>query len=187
MRKISTASAQQRSLAVNEIPSGEQSFLQWLRDQASLLDLSFALAYMEDGIIWGWFDGSWHWSGEVFANVSPSFRLLTLQQVRLFGPQAELLVWRTVDQLCARVIKDGVGDPIESFDESYLLWGKPVSASVEGFTLMKERAQGLRHTPPAAIAKTGQLQVRHYLHTDEDGCLLVVSSRLVVDGVTRRP
>jgi CRISPR-associated protein (TIGR03984 family) len=117
-------------------------------------------------------------------------RALTLQQARLVGPAAELLLWRTEGGWQARLVTDDVGDEVECFDEWQILWGTRCEGSRDGFTLVADGAQGLRHAPPVRVdvrlfdpgenRRPLRLQVRHYLETDtESGLLRVTLSRLV--------
>jgi CRISPR-associated protein (TIGR03984 family) len=126
-------------------------------------------------------------------------RLNTLQQVRLFGPQAEVLLWRDGDEKGkarwrARLISE---EEVESaawsddFDESQMVWGTDVVLSLPPnppphFTLMSDGAQGLRHAVPLQVAgefdersRPLRLIVRNYLEEDETGFVRVAASRLV--------
>jgi len=67
----------------------------WLSQQGMKYGLATLLAHADDGIIWGTLrDGRLCLSGDYFPNVSPPFRTITLRECRLFGPDAELHVWR---------------------------------------------------------------------------------------------
>lgn len=164
---------------VMDVPSTQAEWLDWLQQQAGLDGFKFALAHADDGVIWGRFEAGWQWSGDSFNQVSPLLRLITLQQLRLFGNQAELFLWQTHQGLTGRLLAEGSGEPYEYYDEARLLWGAR-QAEKNGFVLMNEGKQGLRHTPPLEIAQTGQLQTRHYLaYNNDDGCVKIVASRLM--------
>lgn len=180
-----------------DVPVEDAAFTQWIIDQARRYNLQYALVYADDGVIWGFFDnGRWSWSSDAFSNVSPPLRLLTLQQARLFGPTAEMLIWRESHQMRGRVLVEGAGDEGTFFDEAYLLWGyraRRHGQEQNGFRLMQEGAQdlrhappmqegthGLRHAPPIAIAEQGKLWLRNYVAFDDDGCAYVQKDRLVV-------
>jgi CRISPR-associated protein (TIGR03984 family) len=164
---------------VSDIPT-DTEFTEWLNRRAAQHNFSTALAFADDGVIWGRFDGVWKWSGDALA-VSPPFRLNTLQQIRLFGADAELFLWRADRNWQGRVIVEGAGEMRDYFDEAQLLWGTAEGASKDGFIELREGGQGLRHTPPAHIARARKLQTRSYLEDDNDGCVKIIASRLWVD------
>lgn len=152
------------------------TFDAWLAGQTNY---AFALAHANDGVIWGRFDNNqWMWSSGI-APASPQLRASALQQLRLFGASGELFLWRSGARFAGRTIEDGAGEGVECFDEAQLLWGKPHGDARSGFQLMREGAQGMLHAPPEAIAREGKLMTRNYIGYDEDGCALVIASRLV--------
>jgi len=153
-----------------------------LAEQARAHGLCWLLAHADDGVIWGEVraDGL-HLSGDVFPRISPPLRAVTLQQARLFGPDAELLVWRRDAGWQARLIQDGVGEGGEYYDEAHLLWGDRQEERQDGFVLLRQGQEGLRHAPPlsADAQLPARLQVRHYLAYDPDGQAYIAYSRLV--------
>lgn len=161
----------------------------WLIEQAPAHNLRWLLAHADDGVIWGEVQGDkLRLSSNAFPEVSPPLRGITLQQLRLFGENGELLLWRTDDGFTARLLLDGQGTKmVECFEEPYLLWGTHVEETKDGFSKLCQGAQGLRHTPPVHLRATddGKLEghvtlvVRHYLDYDEDGQAYVNTSRLV--------
>lgn len=146
--------------------------------------LRYALAHCDDGVVWGrrLDSGQWAWSSGVVA-ASPAIRLQTLQQARLFGPQAEVLIWRDGATWRARVIVEGEGSKAECLSESYLLWGRPQGDASNGFLPLLEAGHGFQHAPPAEIARAGRVAVRHYVDFDSNGCARIAASRLTVDDV----
>ena len=161
---------------------------EWLAAQAKEHGLTTLLAHADDGVIWGLMnDGQLTTSHDVFGDPpSPLLQTVTLQQARLFGKRAELLLWRGADGWRARLAEDAPDG--EHYDESQMLWGNQWEDARDGFTLVNEGRQGLRHAPPVGVAATEfsadhrplRLQVRHYLHTDPDtGLVRVALSRLV--------
>lgn len=175
MREIKSTRCQIAPIA--DLPT-ESEFAEWLNRQAAQYALTAALAFADDGVIWGRFDGAWKWSGESFP-VSPPLRWNTLQQIRLFGKDAEVFVWRANGKWAGRVIADGAGDKREYYDELQWLWGARDGEAKDGFALMRDGGQGLRHAPPVKIAIKGKLQTRNYLDYDEDGRVKIIASRLV--------
>lgn len=169
----------------------------WLTRQAVANGLTTLLAHADDGVIWGQLEsgGRLALSHDAFPDVSPPLRAITLQQARLFSEQAELLVWRDGDGgWRTRLLKDDGGPKHDAwcFDETHLQWGDHQEGEADGFTLVAEGQEGLRHAVPLPAAavpfdlpeKTSdrwhplRLGVRQYLDRDEDGTLVIVQGRL---------
>ena len=150
----------------------------WLEAAAEAGSYTYLLAHADDGVIWGRFDGgTLHLCGEAFPEVAVKLRVETLQQVRLFGENGELFVWRAGDGFEQRCVLDS--DYQESYTETYRLWGE-VERSKDGFSLMVEGKEGLRHAVPEKFDTGARvvLCVRHYIE-DSDDQAAVVNSRLV--------
>lgn len=167
----------------------------WLVKKASAHKLTTLLAHADDGVIWGRMVGEQlALSDDVFPEVSPPLRAITLQQARLFGKHAELLVWRDGDgQWRARLLDDtGTEQQGWCFNEPQLQWGDHEEGKKDGFTLVAEGQEGLRHAVPLPAAQIPfdspkkkddrwhplRLGVRHYLERDEDGTLIIAQGRL---------
>lgn len=169
----------------------------WLTSQAKEHELDALLAHADDGVIWGRIAGeTLVLSSSTFPHVSPPLRTLTLQQVRLFGQNAELLVWRDGDCVWqARLLDDRDEDRQGwCFNEEQLLWGDQIEDENLGFTLVTEGQEGLRHAVPLPIKDLDlevplneernrwryvRLGVRQYLERDEeDGAVTIVQGRL---------
>lgn len=151
-----------------------------LEQLAKSYNLRWLLAHADDGVIWGELraDGL-HLSCDVFPAVSPPLRAEPLQQVWLFGPKAEILLWKdTVWR--GRLIRDDVEGTDDIFNEAYLLWGTEVEARKDGFVLLREGKEGLRHAPPLPddAQPPVRLKVRHYVAYDPDGQAYIAYSRL---------
>ncbi|MCE7946714.1 MAG: TIGR03984 family CRISPR-associated protein [Chloroflexi bacterium CFX4] len=156
--------------------------VKWLQEQVgSAGNDALLLAHADDGVIWG----------KVVNNElipkPQELKTETLQQARLFNENAEYFVWRDSDgNFHARIIKDGMGEGCEYFDEDQILWGDHAEKSdSDGFTKMSDGAQGLVHHVPINVTKAKpdwrplRLTVRHYLKTDDNGFVYVAFSRLV--------
>ncbi len=101
-------------------PAAPEALVSWLEEQARALRTPWLLAHADDGVIWGRCDAgglitsrtALEEGGETDP-CSPPLRAVTLQEARLFGPTAELLLWRGEQGgWQARVIRDGAGgDP----------------------------------------------------------------------------
>ncbi len=191
----------------------------WLEEKAKDFKLDFLLAHLDDGVVWGknLGDASLAISREILTKMkpqdniqmqaayetAPELRLETLQQARLFGKEAELLLWRDGDnnfhaRLIADVTDAATATWLQCFDEPQLLWGTHgIPADVESdkelndqFTLIWEGSQGMHQIIPIKLdlvqsdskivkGKEPKLRVRHYLNKKEDGEARVVVSRLV--------
>jgi CRISPR-associated protein (TIGR03984 family) len=163
----------------------------WLEEQVEThasLNLQWLLAHADDGVIWGVVrDGALITFASV-PDVSPPLRLETLQQVRLFSSQGELMVWRDGDnfwnaRLLCEVQADEDAAWFEAFDEPQMLWGTH-GQHFGNFTLLRDGAQGLRHAVPQhlPLEENGKttpplLWVRHYLA--EEDFARVEASRLL--------
>lgn len=163
----------------------DQALLDWLQTQAQTHQLKYLLAHAEDGVIWGKFEqGQLITADRVFSQL-PALRLLTLQQCRIFGAKGEVLLWRTDRGWRSRFCSDPE-DPERIIEEKQLLWGTQ-GEEKDGFTLLADGRQGLRHAVPLTQIvfdkKTEQhpvrLKVHHYVDYDEDGVAYISASRLV--------
>lgn len=154
----------------------------WLFAQARQYGLGYLLAHADDGVIWGRIDAD-----ELhIAPTSPSLRANTLQQARLFSSTGELLLWRSDSGWRARHVSDVAGSADDVIDEDQVLWGDTVvEATPNGFTLVREGSQGMRHAVPIAVTAEQlrqhklRLRVRHYISNNEDGEARIALSRLV--------
>lgn len=171
--------------------SSDQELQNWLIDQATQYELKQLLGHADDGVIWGKFqDKELYTTHQVCdIDISPPLRPTTLQQVRIFGENAELLIWREDENWKTRLLVEGQsGEITEYYDEDQILWGNTYEETCDGFTLVCEGQQGLRHAPPIIIPRDCfgknhwplRLCVRHYLHTDDEtGILKITLSRLI--------
>ncbi|RMD60661.1 TIGR03984 family CRISPR-associated protein [Candidatus Parcubacteria bacterium] len=152
-----------------------------LEELARAHNLRWLLVHADDGVIWGELraDGL-HLSSDAFNNISPPLRAVTLQQARLFGAQAEILLWKENTTWHGRLIQDEASETEDAFDEMHLLWGTDVEDRQDGFALLREGRQGLRHAPPLPdnAQPPVRLRVRHYVAYDADGQAYIPYSRL---------
>lgn len=159
------------------VPEGACSGLQWL------------LAYCSDGLVWGRLSKSkWLLSSEEFHAVSPKIHSGNLQQLRMFGSESEVLIWRNEETFTGRVLRDNAvrEGTIQPKEEVYVLLGDRVKKAGEKFTLVADAA-GLHHAVPIAYSsdcfKNGRwplrLAVKHYFNQDEEsGVVRIAASRL---------
>ncbi|MDW8233850.1 MAG: CRISPR-associated protein Csx19 [Roseiflexaceae bacterium] len=157
----------------------------WLVARAQQYGLRYLLAHADDGVIWGRIDGNSLRTSHGIAPASPPLRASTLQQARLFSPAGELLVWRVDSGWRARLVSDADGNADDVIDEDQLLWGDTVEATSNGFTLLREGSQGMRHAVPVTVTPDQikrhelRLRVRHYITENDDGEARISLSRLV--------
>ena len=158
---------------------------QWFADQSQARGLTLFLAHHDDGVIWGKVKkGQLKLSGEVFAEVTVELRASTLQQARLFGPAGELLVWPGEQGAWyGRYLSDANITQDDILEENHRLWGEASDppGPKDGFTLMQDGIQGLRHAPPLKLARgeRATLKVRHFLKYDDQGQAYIALSQLV--------
>jgi len=166
-------------------------------------DLKWLLAHCDEGVVWGYLDaGQWRLATEAFPHVVPQLSEVGLQQLRLFGPRREILLWRCDDGFQGRELADlptplADDDPLHRDEEEFLVLGDHVlddrsagaSTVKSRFTLIGDR-RGARQTVPCTLTPDDfgddrqrrwplRLLVRHYFTCDDTGLVRVVASRLV--------
>lgn len=172
----------------------------WLQTKAKQYQLQYLLAHAEDGVIWGKFDKHGNLTTanppkdflprleELFPNYNlPILRSHTLQQCRIFGEKAEVMLWKVGQNWKARSIEDGYLSKDDYICEKQILWGtQPEEEHKKGFTLVSDGSQGLKHAVPlTGITFKGKdsrplrLQIRHYIDYDESGVARIYLSRMV--------
>ena len=169
----------------------------WLEKQPSVGDETWLLAYADDGVIWGRLkNGSLLLAGDkdIFAGQFPPLEYGTLQRLYLFGEDAEIHVWKDGGGLKAARTEGGPDAEGHSLEEALVLWGSSIAQAYKnGFTLMEDGAQGLRHAVPlevqqAHVARQAgdplkrplRLVVRRYLDYNPDtGEAYVRAARMV--------
>jgi len=141
----------------------------WLLLNSLPKDISFTflLSHHDDGVIWGRFEDSWKLSEKKLN--SPAFSPITLQQCRLFGPQAEFFLWRSGAGFKSRLLVEGTGKPYEVIEKQHILWGTESEPANGNFTLMREGQQGMLHLLPVPKAVPAvALKIRAYIDYDQD-------------------
>jgi CRISPR-associated protein (TIGR03984 family) len=162
---------------------------EWLKEQASKYNFKYLLSHAEDGVIWGKFqDGNLITADSAFSQFA-KLRLSTLQQCRIFGEHSEVMLWQTDEGFKARLVEDEHIQEKEYIPEYQILWGTHGDKQEsEGFTLLWDGKQGLKHAVPFTeieLEKDGKLknpvrlQVNHYIDYDDAGVARIYLSRLV--------
>lgn len=168
-----------------------KTLISWLEQNAKELHLKYLLAHAEDGVIWGHFqDDKLTIARSVFPEIPefPELRLLTLQQCRVFGETGEILIWQTDRGLNARLVEDNHLTAEQFLDEKQILLGTQ-GIEKNGFTLLSDGQQGLKHAVPLTGIKFDsdenkphrpvRLIVRHYIDYNDAGVARIFLSRLV--------
>ena len=160
----------------------------WLERTAEDNQLNYLLAHAEDGVIWGKFqDKNLLTADSVFLQFS-KLRCSTLQQCRIFGEKAEVMIWKSEGDFKARLIRDDNIKKCEYITEKPILYGTHGKKNEGGFTLLWDGSQGLKHAIPLTdieLEKDGKLKnpvsliVNHYIDYDDSGVAHIYLSRLV--------
>ena len=152
-----------------------------LRSEAK--NYHYLLAHTEGGVVWGRVnDGTL----TLAPGADAMFTAKTLQEARLFGDVGELHVWRVGDAAFrGRRLSEG-GENAEyaqAFDEQRILWGDHCEKDENGFSLLADGMQGLRHWAPVTGVRSDRrsvyLRVRSYVGVAANGALQVTDARLV--------
>jgi CRISPR-associated protein (TIGR03984 family) len=169
----------------------------WLKNNSTGCD--YLLAHTLQGVIWGrLISGTLTTSHDALRNYSPQLQPETLQQCFIFGAHTEVLLWQNDGGWCARTMTDEVLDEsLEAswaLDEEQMLWGTRSEQQNNGFTLVCDGMEGLRHAVPQEVPDTAfqsnqqrlggrlrplRLLVRHYIREDSYGVAYISHSRLV--------
>lgn len=175
------------------------SLYNWLQTKAKQYQLQYLIAHAEDGVIWGKFDQEGNVTTpnlpkDLFPQAEalfpkckfPVLRSHTLQQCRIFGEKAEVMLWKVGQNWKARSIEDRHLSKDDYICEKQILWGtQQEGQSKEDFTLVSDGSQGLKHAVPLTGSFKGKdsrplrLGVRHYIDYDESGVARIYLSRLV--------
>ncbi|NCJ07354.1 TIGR03984 family CRISPR-associated protein [Synechococcales cyanobacterium C] len=162
------------------------NFKDWLETQAKEHQLPYLLVHVDDGVIWGHFHKGYLCISNSVLKESPLLRIETLQQCRIFGKAGEIFLWKVGDSWKAGLVTNPDAEWIE---EKQLLIGNhwKIHAS-EGFTILWDGAQGLKHAVPFTqvefqenqkVSQSLRLVVHHYIEYDQDGLAHITLSRLV--------
>lgn len=163
----------------------------------SAAGVRWLLAYCHDGVVWGRRNsqGSWSLSTDAFPDISPRIAIENLVELRLFGPEAEILVWRVERGYRGRVLSDAEG-PLQGpefarpLDREALILGDRVLKSNGRFTLLGD-ASGRRHAIACEVdeedvrARRISLAIRDYLSVDDTTGTVRISASRLVDLVKR--
>ena len=156
----------------------------------------WVLVYLDYTIMWGY-----HRDGQLI--MSSSFDPAYIQELRMFGTDGEVYLWRVGTSYNVRLRKDkteipafkgfettdqkqgfgatSVGSEPKAMDEWQILWGTDAQVQPAHWTVVQE-SRGARFSVPHTIDKPQlplRLLVRHYLEYDSDGRCLISDMRMV--------
>lgn len=190
-------------------PNDIEAYVAWLLcepdavvpDSAS--GLKWALAHCDDGVTWGRRTGpdspGWCFGSQFFLEACPAIRRERLQELRIFGKDAEVLIWRAGVGLRGRVLRESdprvdrndPSNPLRPSDECRIIRGDPPDRdethiiSKSGFSQITDRA-GAEQVIPIEVSaqqlrkRSVRLCVTHYYeHDDESGSVRIAATRLV--------
>lgn len=160
------------------------------------VSFQWLLAHCRDGVTWGRpgeQGGAWLFSARAFPDLSPEISRENLLELRLFGPDREILLWRDETGFSARLIVDSdplETDPCRPAEEERVLLGDRFIEARDGFTRVgsasgREQAVPLK-CEPGDFADGHwplRLAIRHYFAADpQTGAALIAATRLVAVG-----
>jgi len=175
-----------------------RAYLSWaaegVGDGVNEMNVKWLLAHCHDGVTWGRLgdDHSWLSSSVPFPQVSPVISASNLLELRLFGPEREILIWRIDRELFSgRCLADqGAPDNTDLCrpdNQIRILLGNKYRDVQGGFThVCTER--GTQQAVPLECTKDDfsgdrsplRLKVRHYFQEEAaTGVIRVAASRLV--------
>ncbi len=171
-----------------------KEFLGWLlgeKEPSNLkAQLRWALLFCMDGVVWGRLEeGKWILSSMIFPEICLEPSAEKILEFRIFGPEAEILVWRAENVFKGRLLKDEVErEPFVPLPEWRVLLGnRLLEEPRRGFSRVGS-PEGREQVVPLECSfedfKEGRwplrLLLKHYLVRDEEtGALRVAVSRLV--------
>lgn len=149
---------------------------------------AWLLYHGDDGVTWGYIkDGKFKLSSTTYPEVCPIPSDKSLQEIRIFTPTFEVLIWRRENQLHGRLLRDEK-PPISNSsvgrqnEERLLLYGHIID-SRDGFTHVGD-GTGAEQVLPLVLAEGNaswpRMFICHYFSQDEDsGCVRVAATRLL--------
>lgn len=149
---------------------------------------AWLLVHGDSGVTWGVRDGStWRLGSDAFPDLCPRPSAETLQELRVFWPAAEVLLWRHGRTVGGRLLRDVArrgdhGDPLRPDGEERLLLAVRVYEEQGHFARVGDGTGAQQALPlmrPRGVPPD-RIRVRHYFSQDEKtGVVRVAASRLV--------
>jgi len=151
------------------------------------------LAYCYDGVTWGRLDRDtrgWQLACLPFPARAPKPKEENLLELRLFGREFEILIWRQGRSFGGRTLRDHPWgqDYLRPIDESRILLGDRLLEGPKGGFSRVGSPTGTEQVVPVEVSEDAfqksswplRLHVRHYLEPDEEtGAVRIAATRLV--------
>lgn len=156
---------------------------------------AWLLAHCDDGVTWGRrqpTQNSWWLGSTIFPDLCPRIDAINLVELRLFGADEELLLWRDDSRIRGRWLIDTAPQhaaPDRPHEEDRVLVGTKLKDVRQDFSRVAD-GQGREQAVPIPCAHGDfdekqprwplRLTVKHYFETDPGtGVVRVAASRLV--------
>jgi|SRR5579875_119306 len=162
--------------------------------EASITDgVELLLAYCYDGVTWGRLDrdaGGWQLACVPFPARAPKPKEENVLELRLFGKDRELLIWREGKSFRGRTLRDHPCDldDLRPINESRIVLGdRLLEGPKSGFSRVGSPT-GAEQVVPVEVSEDAfqksswplRLHVRHYLASDDEtGAVRIAATRLV--------
>ena len=174
-----------------------QRVVRWLFEGEELgveWELKWALLYTTEGVVWMKYEsGKWVSAVDEFSEIVPPLEEQYLVRAHIFGPEAEIRLWRRHDGLAAVSIVDDDSSDLPQWlrpaDQRLLLFGNTVlDATESGFSLIATRS-GSRQVVPLPEEslqvsdnfRRPRLRVRQYFAQDPEYGLSIPQLTRLVD------
>lgn len=167
---------------IKSLPTGE-NIREWLAGQMKENNLSFLLAFADDGVIWGRHDGTSLTIAHDVDSSYPELRGKTLLEARAFNTKTEVHLFRNElgGWKAFKIVDEG-----DVIKESQILWGDQLAEeqpAQPGFLRLTAERKGI---PVQLIPANGKfngndcirLEVHHLVGYTDDGEAYIKLSRL---------
>lgn len=191
---MTTAIAPPRIVGASITPLNSEQASNWLnwinggKPPNETYDMRFVLVHSDSGVTWGYLDDfkQWKLGAVVDPALCPVPKASSLHELRLIGPEAEVLIWRVDHNLQGRVLADdgNVFDgraPLRPMNQGRRLRYNPKDdrppVAQSGFKRYVD-AGGAQHLAPESFPE--EFSVRHYFEqAPETGAVRIAATRLV--------
>jgi len=173
-----------------------RDLLAWITGsgEAPITDgVELLLAYCYDGVTWGRLDhnaSGWRLASLPFPGRAPEPTEQNLLELRLFGKELEVLIWRDGRSFLGRTLRDQAWDleHLHPIDENWILLGDRLLEGPKGGFSRVGSPAGAEQVVPVEVSEEAfqkspwplRLHVRHYLESDDEtGAVRIAATRLV--------
>jgi CRISPR-associated protein (TIGR03984 family) len=173
-----------------------RDLLAWVvgnREAPTTDGVELLLAYCYDGVTWGRLDrdtGRWQLACVPFPDYAQKPREEKLLELRLFGPEFEILIWRQGRSFTGRTLRDHqcAQEYLRPIDESRILLADRLLEGPKGGFSRVGSPIGAEQVVPVDVSEDVfqkspwplRLHARHYLESDDEtGAVRIAATRLV--------